>query len=211
MKEQNTKYTVLQVIAAKIYHLEHNEQSQWDNVNAYPNILSVLEEVTALPLDHAKEMVDTIVNGVTLRILKGLKVSPFVIKVSELLQDPNRLIPAHQFNILTFVPSVHDTFEQDNKLIDLVYNSKHVGVRKENVILDLKILSSKIIHWAEGEFCIALALDADGHFYSFNPKKVIDVTDDFSYKIKAKIKDHIIDKYTQNAKVTRLNYVKELT
>lgn len=204
--KEEPKYTVLEAVAASIVYDENYTDEQF--VTKYPNITAVLDFYTNLPYERAQEMIDTVVNGVTMRILKGITVSNFQQNLNALLQNPAEKITSRNYNILRYTPSVCETFVKDNALADLTYGSDYVGEVGKPIFVDLKILRCNFI--AMYGFYVALASDANGNLYTFNPKEMLGETSGFNYKIKGKVKAHTVDKYVSNAKVTRLNYVKVL-
>lgn len=204
--QEEAKYTVLEAVAAAIILAENKTSEEF--TAKYPNILSIVERFNDLPFDRAQEMIDTVANGFVVRVLKGAKISEFQQNLNALLQNSAEKITARKFNVLSYTPNVYETFKKEESLTDIAYNSKFVGNVRDSIQLDLKILRCTFIQ--SYGFYVALAQDVEGNLYAFNPKGMLNETKDFSYKVKAKIKAHVIDKYVGNAQVTRLNYVKEL-
>lgn len=205
--EQLLKYDLLTVVAALIDQEDNADDEGYNTM--YPTVIDILDKKDSLPIDRAMEVITTIVNGVTLNILKGIRVTGFTQELASLFQDPTRLVSQNKLNFLHYTLNVYKVFKKQDLFTELAYGSNYFGEVGSTVFLDLKILGCKYIPGYD--FFSALAVDSNDNLFSFAPKGELSITDGFTYKVRAKVKAHVIDKYTQNAQVTKLNYVKQLS
>lgn len=211
------EYTVLQVIAAFIKHDVYpgNYPTTIDTTEVSALIDNIIS-MPDLPVEQAQHMIDTIINGISMDILRGRTLSPFISRVYDEIVDPTMIVPVRSYNFVSYVLKVYKQYSNDNELAEFAFNSKFVGTTKDKITLNLRILNCRRIDSATANyyrpdyFYIAIAVDENNNLFKFSPKGPLKSTNDFNYYIKATIKKHEIDRYSHNAQVTSIFYVKEL-
>lgn len=215
------EYTVAQVVAASLIHIKQVESSReateferTKTTDLTLAITTILDSGITLPLEKAEEMMHYVTNNVTLSILLGRNVTEFTLKLSEAIKDPTRLVPSFKFSFLFWVKRAYDNAVRQDRAREDGYSSDYVGEVGEKLTLSLRISSSRIVQTPDNRYrsfiIPTVAFDENGNMFSFNSKNQLDVTEQYSYHIIAKVKKHEINKYANNAKSTVLFYIKEV-
>lgn len=221
-KTETAVYSVTQVVAASLIQhkasLEKAKLTEQDSKQSTPLIViqikDILDSGILLPLDKAEEIINYLTNNITLSILLGRHITDFTMKLVNELKDPTRLVPSFKMGILVWARSTYDANQKSDRAREDSYSSDYVGEVGEKLTLSLRISSSIIVQTPDsryGSFIIpTVAYDENGNMFSFNSKNKLDVTEQYSYHITAKVKKHEINKYANNAKSTVLFYIKEV-
>lgn len=214
----SSRYTIQEAVAA--YILINDQMAMADEDTETDTFEKVISERDKLPLARATQVIDTITKKVTISALKGSKNSDFVVKMAQILSNSDAFIEDPRVHgILKYVCSVYGTAMIDNELLELSTMSDWVGEVKGTITESLRILKCVFIRTEPKQigyrtfstgFYNAVAVNTDGNLFEFIPKEAIDPTTDFSYKIKAKVKAHVINKFIYNGKTTKIFYIKEL-
>ena len=216
------EYTVTQVVAASLIHIEQVESSKEatefertkNTGETIQAITTILESGITLPLEKAEEMMQYVTNNVTLSILLGRNVTEFILKLSDAIKDPSMKVPSFKFGFLFWVKLAYDNAVRTDKAREDSYGSEYIGEVGEKLTLDLRISSSRVVQTPDNRYSSfiipTVAYDEMGNMFCFNAKNKLDVTDNYSYAITAKVKKHEINKYANNAKSTVLFYIKEM-
>lgn len=209
-------YTILQVVSACILHSDackiDNDSSKYiTTADHVKHIKEILESDIDLPFDHAQEMIETIMHTITMNALTGKHMSDFLKNLGKILgSEPGTFAQSSNYGLLCYVPTVYEQcIEQSNFRIDLS-NSEFTGEPTNNVIIDLRIAQCKSYKTDFGNVIKIVAFDKDGHAYTFSSTRVYTPSQEYSVKVKAKIKKHEVNKYLQNAKTTVLWYVRQI-
>ena len=194
--QPEAKYTVLQAVAAAIQLSEQKPE-----VN--PGVWAVLESGDELPVAQAQTMIAEIQQNITLKILRGQRISDFTQKILELITDPTKKIN-RDWNVIAYVPQVHRDLIKQAQVIQATASSEFQGRIGVTLELTARVLSCRYV--ASYGFYTALLIDDAGNVYNFSPKNSQD--EGKVLKIRGKVKAHKPDTYNNNTPTTYLNYVK---
>ena len=194
--QPEAKYTVLQAVAAAIQLSEQKPE-----VN--PGVWAVLESGEELPVSQAQTVIAEIQQNITLKILRGQRISDFTQKILELIADPVKKIN-RDWNVIAYVPRVHQDLIKQARVIQATAGSEFQGRIGASLELTARVLSCRYV--ASYGFYTALLIDDAGNVYNFSPKNSQD--EGKVLKIRGKVKAHKPDTYNNNTPTTYLNYVK---
>jgi hypothetical protein len=194
--QPEAKYTVLQAVAAAIHLSEQKPE-----VN--PGVWAVLESGDELPVSQAQTVIAEIQQNITLKILRGQRITDFTQKILELIDDPAKKIN-RDWNVIAYVPSVHQDLIKQARVIQETAGSEFQGRIGNTLELTARVLSCRYV--ASYGFYTALLVDDSGNVYNFSPKNSQD--EGKVLKIRGKVKAHKPDTYNNNTPTTYLNYVK---
>lgn len=194
--QPEAKYTVLQAVAAAIQLSEQKPE-----VN--PGVWAVLESGEELPVSQAQTVIAEIQQNITLKILRGQRISDFTQKILELIADPAKKIN-RDWNVIAYVPRVHQDLIKQAQVIQATAGSEFQGRIGATLELTARVLSCRYV--ASYGFYTALLIDDAGNVYNFSPKNSQD--EGKLLKIRGKVKAHKPDAYNNNTPTTYLNYVK---
>ena len=192
-----SEYTVEEIVAAVIA----------SGAN-FVEMRRILDDKHAdLPLEQARRVIDTVSQGITMDIFRGIWISDYIRKLYTQLQTPDIPNTQIQFGVLSKILNVYEGYIKRNTISELAVNSQHVGTVGEKVDLELKVIDFRELYtFDHGHFNVATFIDPAGNFFSFSPKTILTVGE--TYHIRGKIKSHVADKYNFNAATTRLHYAK---
>jgi hypothetical protein len=157
-------------------------------------------------IEKAKEAMNNITQSVTMSILKGKKVSDFMVKLNRLISD-NKDITGYDFSMISYVPKVYEGNLKKSNLEShiqvLAINSKPLGKPKDKITFKFNYIESRYVHKIN---CYSVfGHDENGNLISFlTTKNELQK----SQNLQGKIIDAGPDQYRNNAMVTKLNYVK---
>lgn len=201
------KYTVQEIVAATIL-MPSNLKGTDNLVSA---IRSILNAPVELPLSEAQEVIDALPHLIMMKSLVGRAVSDFTKSIAAILENPASVPDTTRLRILAY------TFNNYNQLTsELAYRadlvgSQFVGEVGTKIEVALRIASCRHLTQDYGpSYFRAVGFDSDGNAYSFVPKRMLEKSADFSYKITGKIRKHEVNAFLYNAQITSLWYTKEV-
>lgn len=153
----------------------------------------------------AEAAITAITQDRSMQILKGRKVSDFVLSLVALLEKETDTDASA--GIVAFLPQMHEQLKQrqerEEKVQEFAYTSEYLGKVGDKVTVELTVLTTKYLQQYN---CYSVTgHDAQGNMVNFLTGKQ-DCT--VSGRYTGKIKRIEQSPYQNNAKVTQLNFVK---
>lgn len=208
--DKSLVFDIESLVAGIILQERHSKDTAFNT--RYENLINIIQDHPALPINEATAMMQRVANHFTLAMLKGDIITEFNKKMYDLINMPGSKITLFHSGILKYLVSVDANQRKTQEINDLGYNSKFVGEVGEKLSLALKILKCTRVHSpGQYDFYSAIAISEDGNLFNFSPKEALAPTEEYSYKVIGKVKSHHSDQYLYGFCVTRLNYCKALT
>lgn len=167
--------------------------------------LNVLD-VTAEDRQQAEDIASYLNQQLTVSALTNRKVSEFFRDVAMLAAEAT--VHIRKIGQLAWAPKLYvDSLKQDEyreRVSRYVYSSRHMGTIKKPITVELDILSRR--YAAMFDCTSYIASDSSGNLYGILSK--LNFPDKVT--VKGRVKNHSTSASHSNAKITYLNYVKEV-
>ncbi|HET8688606.1 MAG TPA: hypothetical protein VFM18_18485 [Methanosarcina sp.] len=169
---------------------------------------STLGELTEADLECAAESISYINQVITLCVLKKINLSEFLQELSVLIAKEQ--VKQHDIGLLSWAPKmVHDYVVKEHAMefsSTFEHGSKHLGGRGSKVKVKFTLMEKRFVKKLN---CWAITGHTEDRnlvfFWTRDPDKI-----HTQVEITARIKDTVIDRHRNDAKVSHLHYVKIL-
>ena len=155
-------------------------------------------------IELAKNLRQSIGHRITFNTLIGLKNNDFLVVVDSLVKKD--IISSQDFGLLVWSPKLVDDFIKADSLKEHVsllgVNSQHIGIKGNKVEITFNEIVTKFSE--QFRSYRHSGIDEGGNLINFWNRNQIPN----GSKIAARVKEHVLDNKFNNAKMTKLNYVK---
>jgi hypothetical protein len=209
------KYPIVDVIASAVIAYQKNENKiikYGHGKNA--NVDLIIQELknpsfSEEQRQEAETIIQFIQHQAVLQTLLGKKQNAFLISVSEYIKEPT--VPSKAIGLLAWAPQVYERLQKSEEVREQwslhSVHSKHLGRDTgEKISCTFNLLEKRFVQKFECWSVVGVTDEGDiVSYFCNNENKIVQ-----KGTIKGRIKHHTIDAYRGDAKITVLNYVKEL-